>query len=317
MRILLLLVSALLLQVFAHAQEKDEFFDFFFNPTKNAPRYYGTTVKQNGRWNRKAWFLPERGMAMEGWYSDESCKTPHGEFIWYHPNRAVRERGTYANGKKQGTWIRYDENGNMLDSSNFEAGIRKGVSLGWYPSGAPSDSSHFDGAGRGTIVEWYENGTLRSSGHIINDTAKNGAWKYYHPNGAVLATEEYVAGNRTACACFTEGGKQLKPENCVEQDADFRGGEQGWIQFLQRNLKASVPVKNDAPFGIYQVVVQFVVAEDGTISDIKPLTRFGYGMEEEVVRMLNKSPKWIPAHQFGKKVKAYRRQPVSFSVEKG
>jgi len=39
-------------------------------------------------------------------------------------------------------------------------------------------------------------------------------------------------------------------------------------------------------------------------------------MEEEVVRVLNKSPKWTPAIQFGRRVKAYRKQPVSFFVEK-
>jgi hypothetical protein len=38
-------------------------------------------------------------------------------------------------------------------------------------------------------------------------------------------------------------------------------------------------------------------------------------MEEEVVRILKKSPKWSPAIQNGKPVKAYRRQPVTFMIE--
>jgi hypothetical protein len=37
-------------------------------------------------------------------------------------------------------------------------------------------------------------------------------------------------------------------------------------------------------------------------------------MEEEVVRAIKKSPLWIPAEQDGKKVHAYRKQPVTFSV---
>ncbi len=38
-------------------------------------------------------------------------------------------------------------------------------------------------------------------------------------------------------------------------------------------------------------------------------------MEAEVVRMLKKSPKWSPAIQNGKPVKAYRKQPVTFVIE--
>jgi hypothetical protein len=38
-------------------------------------------------------------------------------------------------------------------------------------------------------------------------------------------------------------------------------------------------------------------------------------MEEEVVRVIKKSPRWSPALiEKGVKVKAYRKQPVSFVV---
>ena len=62
------------------------------------------------------------------------------------------------------------------------------------------------------------------------------------------------------------------------------------------------------------VMVQFVVDKEGRVTDIKPLTKFGFGMEEEVIRILKKSPPWIPAIQFGRSVKAYRKQPVTFVV---
>jgi protein TonB len=63
------------------------------------------------------------------------------------------------------------------------------------------------------------------------------------------------------------------------------------------------------------VVVQFIVAKDGTVSDIKALTRYGYGMEQEVVRIIKKSPKWSPAQQNGRTVNAYRKQPITFVVQ--
>lgn len=62
------------------------------------------------------------------------------------------------------------------------------------------------------------------------------------------------------------------------------------------------------------VVVQFIVDQKGTLSDIKALTAHGYGMEQEVIRVLKKSPKWLPAQVNGRKVKAYRKQPITFAV---
>ena len=60
--------------------------------------------------------------------------------------------------------------------------------------------------------------------------------------------------------------------------------------------------------------MQFVVDEDGAVSDIKALTNHGYGLEQEAIRVLRKAKKWEPAIQNGRKVKAYRKQPITFQV---
>ena len=101
----------------------------------------------------------------------------------------------------------------------------------------------------------------------------------------------------------------------VEVEAYFAGGEASWLSYLQQNLNPSVPVDKEAKAGIYTVYIQFVVDIDGKISDVKPLTKHGYGMEAEVMRILRKSPLWIPAIQHGRKVRAYRKQPVTFQIE--
>jgi hypothetical protein len=100
----------------------------------------------------------------------------------------------------------------------------------------------------------------------------------------------------------------------VEVEATYPGGEQGWRQFLQKNLNPNTPVDNGAPVGKYVVIIQFVVSKDGSVSDVKALTDFGYGLEKEVIQLLKKSGKWNPAMQNGKPVNAYRKQPVTFMV---
>ncbi len=94
----------------------------------------------------------------------------------------------------------------------------------------------------------------------------------------------------------------------------FRGGEPEWRKYLMASLKPSTPVDNGAPSGTYKVTVQFIVNTDGTVSDIKPLTNHGYGMESEVIRIIEKGPRWNPAIQNGKTVRAYKQQPVTFVV---
>lgn len=97
----------------------------------------------------------------------------------------------------------------------------------------------------------------------------------------------------------------------VQIEAKYQGD---WKKFLERNLRAEVPVDNGAPAGRYTIIIQFIVDIDGTVSNITPLTHLGYGMEEEAIRVLKKADKWEPAFQKGIHVKAYRRQPITFEV---
>ncbi|MCW5915921.1 MAG: energy transducer TonB, partial [Ferruginibacter sp.] len=102
--------------------------------------------------------------------------------------------------------------------------------------------------------------------------------------------------------------------NKVEIEAAFPGGEAAWRRYLQNNLDANTPIDNGAPPGTYQVIVRFIVSKDGTISDVVPETKWGYGMEQEAVKIIKKGPKWTPALQNGRHVNAYRRQPITFVV---
>ena len=93
----------------------------------------------------------------------------------------------------------------------------------------------------------------------------------------------------------------------VEIISPFPKGDSVWVKSLENQLNQSISFRNGAPLGNYLVYVQFIVTKEGVISDIKPLTSHGYGMEAEVVRALKKKPKWEPAPAGGRKVSEYRR----------
>ena len=102
----------------------------------------------------------------------------------------------------------------------------------------------------------------------------------------------------------------------LEVEPAFPKGDVGWREFLQKNINANLPVDNGAPAGQYTCWVQFIVDKEGHVSDIQPLTNHGYGMEQEVVRMMKLSPNWVPGIDNGATVKAYRKQPITFVIEK-
>ena len=132
-----------------------------------------------------------------------------------------------------------------------------------------------------------------------------------------MATEEYMADKKGSCLCYDETGTQLDPATCEETAAVPAGGTQGWRRFLEQGLSRLLDEKAKSrqwSAGQVTVLVQFVVDKDGSLSEFTPLTQYGKGIEEEVIRMLQRSPKWTPARQRGRVVKSYHKQPVTFAI---
>ena len=60
-------------------------------------------------------------------------------------------------------------------------------------------------------------------------------------------------------------------------------------------------------------MVQFIVDKEGSLSDIKAISG-PKELQEESIRVVKESGKWIPAVQNGKKVRAYKRQPIIYKL---
>lgn len=310
----LLLGLALLPALASSAQMIEQRLDYNLKPTQNEyARYKLVTEERDSGWYRQIFYIPENKLALSGWYADAGGKTSRGKVRWYTNKGALESTGAYHNGQKEGTWVEYDEKGRLRDSATYADGKIRGVHLRWHDNGRLADSSWFDGAGNGGQKVWYSEGFLLAQGAWTKDTVKSGQWKYFYwPGGQLKSVEDYEGGQMVAKSCYDTTGRQLT--NCEEKEAAFPGGLLGWRKYLERTLNASVPVEKGAPAGYYTVVVQFIVDTDGSISDVKALTENGYGTEEEVVKLITKGPHWEPAMQFGKPVKAYRKQPVTFVV---
>jgi len=95
---------------------------------------------------------------------------------------------------------------------------------------------------------------------------------------------------------------------------EFPGGLIAFQRYIDQHLNRDVTVINKAPSGKYTVNVIYTIDIDGGLKDIKPLNNPGYGTKEEVIRVLENCPMWIPASEKGHKVKVRREQYITFYV---
>ena len=73
----------------------------------------------------------------------------------------------------------------------------------------------------------------------------------------------------------------------------FVGGQRGFIDFMAANIKYPDAARKKQVAG--QAVAEFMVETDGSVSHVKLVKQLGYGLEEEVLRVLMLLPKWDPA----------------------
>jgi protein TonB len=107
----------------------------------------------------------------------------------------------------------------------------------------------------------------------------------------------------------------------VEQEAQFPRGNEGWRNFLIKNLQSNkiakfIHIPDSVGTVFHKVLLKFVVSKDGTINDITVESSTNDYCSTEAIRVIKLSPKWIPAYQNGRDVNAYRIQPLTFAFAK-
>jgi protein TonB len=98
----------------------------------------------------------------------------------------------------------------------------------------------------------------------------------------------------------------------AEQMPEFDGGDEARVAFLQKNLQYPPLARENGIEG--RAVVEFVVGLDGKISEVRALTKKGWGLEEEAVRVAKLMPPWKAGKQNGKAVPVRYTMPIVFKL---
>jgi protein TonB len=168
---------------------------------------------------------------------------------------------------------------------------------------------------------WYGNDGKADSCGGVQHGKKDKFWYYYNPDGNCYLELEYDAGKKIGERRFTQWDTSVRTDSSDKADADkfktenempafFKGGIQGWIKFLQKNLivpERTTNLKKNGP-----VRTQFTVNKEGVGENFIILTSLEWAADDETLRVLKKMPKWIPAQQKGINVTYSAIQSIFF-----
>jgi protein TonB len=140
------------------------------------------------------------------------------------------------------------------------------------------------------------------------------------PTGNEPAVKEAISSG------VVEAPTSKEPEILIDVQiqAEFPGGNKAWSDYISRAVSKSMDeLVDDGKNGT--VVAQFVVDTEGNVSDVKVLgcneatvancIGTQSKLAEIAIAAIKRGPKWKPAEQNGRKVKAYRRQPITFKLQ--
>jgi len=96
----------------------------------------------------------------------------------------------------------------------------------------------------------------------------------------------------------------------VEELPSFAGGDIAYIKFIQKNLIYPDKARRMGIEG--RVFVQFIVEKDGSLTSIKVLKGIPGDCNEEAIRVLENSPKWVSGKQRGRPVRVQMVVPITF-----
>jgi len=169
-------------------------------------------------------------------------------------------------------------------------------------------------------------------------TELNGASKHYNEKGWLDSTSTYRRGKKNGDFLKVSSDsfavqvkyvyrddslvevidvRKQKKDSAIEykdeKEAEYPGGVGQWMRYLNKNLKYPDRAVNSEIQG--EVRTLFIVDKDGHVLESYIGRSIEYSLDEESLRIIRGSGKWIPSFQNGKFVKAYKIQPIIFRLK--
>jgi TonB family protein len=238
-----------------------------------------------------------------------------GPCIAYYPTGVKQRLTYYKNNSKTGNETLYYPNGKRYLSLKYP---EKETRESEYRDDELIESCD-DSLGNAIVTDG--NGYLKSfddkfayieeEGNI-KQGKKDGLWKGNFKNMHITFTENYDNGKLISGTATLKDGKTTTYTGSRRVLPQFKGGVEGFGRYLSRNIKYPDLARQKGIQG--RVILSFVVEKSGELSDIKISKSVIPLLDDEAIRVLQLSPKWLPGTQFGMPVRVVYSVPINFSL---
>ena len=263
---------------FTNDNQRRYFFDVNFNAASqdDAP-YFGKLSSEDNLIKLTVHYNQHTNKIFSMHFTDSTLQIASGAFESFYLDNQKKVRGNFLLGQKDGWWLEWDDNGQVIDSSLYVNKIKTyEVSIAYQPEGAP-----------GIRVIWdYMNNTRREI--------------YYD--------RRMVTSDVTVPIYGAEQAGSNNVFNVPEVAPSFPGGAEAWEEYVHAYLDKNLPGNHRD--GI--CMVRFIVDTDGKVYGAEALTLKGSTLATIMMGAVMSSPEWTPATQDGKKVKAFVILPMQF-----
>ena len=167
----------------------------------------------------------------------------------------------------------------------------------------------------GLYSDYAKSGYLFTEGHYLKDK-KEGCWYKYNDTAQAIKEFKYHSDTLLAVIDLDSLKKEkdkIKEDTTGQIEADFKGGIKLFSHYVYTNIQVPDRTASLITRGI--VRVRFVVDEKGKVIEPSVAKSLEFAIDEECMRVISLSKDWIPASDKGKKVKAYRIQPIVVSIK--
>ncbi|WP_214070009.1 energy transducer TonB [Mucilaginibacter sp. dw_454] len=238
-----------------------------------------------------------------------------GQVQTFYPSGKKHELLTYVNGEKVGDDYEYYPNGKLYAHKKYLADKKNGTGdnvLLW--DCRDSTGTVLATGGEGIYRVYANNFAFVFEEGPVKAGLKEGEWKGTNGDKTnnLTFTEQYNNGVlKSGKAVYAAEGKTYDYTSRY-QEAEYPGGETAFNRYIDNNVVYPAVMRANRTQA--QLIVQFSVLPDGSLSDFNIIHSPHYLFSEAATKVLKSSPKWKPGYAFGKPMKVTNEVAVNFRL---
>jgi hypothetical protein len=272
MKYLILFFLLFSMAAFGQNTRYEYYFDNNLQPAlKSNFVFHGVGQQVEGLLELRLFDAEDQRLILIEHFTDTTLKLNEGLFASFYEKGTKEWEGNYVQGLMDGVWKHWTPEGNIKDSIVYKNGKEEWETKFFYT---------FD-----NTLEGWQSEDIAGSKHI----------NYFDKDGK----EQTINTLSDFDKVFTK----------TEIEATFPGGPLAWEHYISKVMISHFDRFKDSDYGT--CIIKFIVDTSGAVSNVEAQTMRGSSLAKVAIDAIVHGPKWIPAMQNGRRVRAYRLQPFT------